>query len=571
MIKTARSIVFVMTSAQPEAGMPPSMPTSKLLKTLLVLLVAVVIPVTVVVLQQQQQVEQQAQTSGPTVSQIAIQNAGVYYAGDNRNMTVSITGTGAQYRVYMHGASQPSTSDPLPVQSYNPNSSLQANTAYFIGLFQSGQTLNFVPPTTPATYYLLVNAESAPDGTGKRIGCSWADQRYERDGAGNVSNIAAVGTCTNASPTTVQTYKSSVSSITVPVTIAPGQTISVNITGGTNKYWMYIHSGPNTPQRNDPVVQSYNPGGPFNPNTFYRFAYVGVSSSSSGGSTNLTLPTRLGTYYLVANAHANLQEGLPWHAYDRTCAWDSRMYLYNSSGTVDIGIPCSNSGPVQINLATPTNTPTPTRTPTQVPSATPTITPTPTLPSPTPTNTPVPGNTYMTVYLLLHGIGAAGDSVNPYGPGNLNPVTVSKPVTLQFLDTNDALVAEKTGTVTYDPGPGRFAGTIDVTGLIAGTYKIKVKTERYLRKKWPNMQQILVDQVTQMPQIELVVGDANNDNALNILDYNILLDCWSDLAPPIACDDPAKKLSVDFDDNGSVNQYDYNLFNREISVVQFGD
>ncbi len=68
-----------------------------------------------------------------------------------------------------------------------------------------------------------------------------------------------------------------------------------------------------------------------------------------------------------------------------------------------------------------------------------------------------------------------------------------------------------------------------------------------------------------VPQISLVAGDANNDNKISILDYNMLLGCYSDFAPAANCPG-SNKAQTDFTDDGSVNQFDLNLFLREVSV-----
>ncbi len=68
-----------------------------------------------------------------------------------------------------------------------------------------------------------------------------------------------------------------------------------------------------------------------------------------------------------------------------------------------------------------------------------------------------------------------------------------------------------------------------------------------------------------MPTVTMVAGDVNGDNSLNILDYNLLVGCYSDLLPAISCTQ-ATKVKTDLNDNGDVNQFDYNLFLREITV-----
>ncbi|MBI4080183.1 MAG: hypothetical protein HY430_00240 [Candidatus Levybacteria bacterium] len=211
-------------------------------------------------------------------------------------------------------------------------------------------------------------------------------------------------------------------------------------------------------------------------------------------------------------------------------------------------------------------------------TAIPTATSVPTF-TPAPTNTPVPLATKFAFNLLLHGIGISGDNPNPlpsscqkasFVPAlclsNQNPVHPQKSVTVEVYNSNNQLIVNKTGTITYDNTKGYFVGTIDMgTTLQSGIYNIRVKTDKYLRRLIPGIQNITAGQTNQIPNATLVVGDANNDNALNILDYNALLGCYSDFAPARSCD-AAKKIATDFNDDGNVNQFDYNLFLRDLSV-----
>jgi hypothetical protein len=57
------------------------------------------------------------------------------------------------------------------------------------------------------------------------------------------------------------------------------------------------------------------------------------------------------------------------------------------------------------------------------------------------------------------------------------------------------------------------------------------------------------------------IGDINNDNRLDILDYNLLLDCYSDLLEAKNCNEEEKQ-SADLNDDGFVNQVDYNIMVR---------
>lgn len=199
-------------------------------------------------------------------------------------------------------------------------------------------------------------------------------------------------------------------------------------------------------------------------------------------------------------------------------------------------------------LYQPVNTPTPF--PTATPSAAPTLTPT-TSPSIT-----------ISFNLLLHGLGMAGDSTSPNTKANQNPLHPKRTARVEIYNSANLLVLAKQTVITYASGSGSFNGTI-VAGLQGGLYTIKVKTDQYLRALFPGIQTLTVGQKKVLPSIALVVGDIDGNNILNILDYNILMGCYSDLLPAASCTD-ANKLLADIDDDGRVNQYDYNLFLREL-------
>jgi hypothetical protein len=105
--------------------------------------------------------------------------------------------------------------------------------------------------------------------------------------------------------------------------------------------------------------------------------------------------------------------------------------------------------------------------------------------------------------------------------------------------------------------------------LTTGDYTVKVKTDSYLQRRIPAIVHIVAGSQVNLPTVTLVAGDSNGDNTINILDYNMLIGCYSDLLPATFCDD-AKKLLTDLNDDSNVNQVDYNLFLREITV-QNGD
>jgi len=230
---------------------------------------------------------------------------------------------------------------------------------------------------------------------------------------------------------------------------------------------------------------------------------------------------------------------------------------------------------------TPSPTPSPTRTPTPLPTNTP-IPPTPTrTPSPTslpPTNTPIPTSTpvpqgiSVAFTAFLHGIGNAGDNKNPNDSSlsNKTPLHPTRNVLVEAFDAStNQKVAEASGTITYNPQAGSFQGGADFgTALSNGQYLLKTKSDQYLRNDFTGVQTLTGgSEPNSLPTITLVAGDVNGDNALDILDYNIILGCYSDLLPAKACDDTLK-LRADIQDDGAVNQIDYNLFLRELSIQQ---
>ena len=127
-------------------------------------------------------------------------------------------------------------------------------------------------------------------------------------------------------------------------------------------------------------------------------------------------------------------------------------------------------------------------------------------------------------------------------------------------------MATHQGIITYSLNEGNFQGIIDMGSLPSNVYLLKVTLDQYLHKTLPGIQQITSATINTIPPVSLVTGDINNDNLLSISDYNLLIDCYSDLSPAKNCSDQIKKRASDLTDDGAVNQFDYNLFLRELSV-----
>lgn len=173
--------------------------------------------------------------------------------------------------------------------------------------------------------------------------------------------------------------------------------------------------------------------------------------------------------------------------------------------------------------------------------------------------------------VFLHGIGNSGDNVNPNSSlSNKNPLHPIRPVKVELYNSNEVLIATKEAQITYASSSGNFKGSVNLGSINAGNYLFKIKSGQYLRKTYPGFQTLQNGTDITLPAISLTTGDTNDDNKLNILDYNIIYGCFTGnvLTQPRSCT-ADQKLMSDLDDNGPVNLYDFNLYIRELSV-QYG-
>ncbi len=190
--------------------------------------------------------------------------------------------------------------------------------------------------------------------------------------------------------------------------------------------------------------------------------------------------------------------------------------------------------------------------------------------TPTPSPTPAPGATKLALTIFLHGIGRGGDSANPNSQGSPTPLHFKRRINIEIFNPQNQLVVGTEGEITYDSSSGSFKGIVDVgSPLQTGNYTVKVKTSQYLKTLVPGIQALSSGETNELSPTFLLVGDINGDNIINILDYNILTGCYSDLLPPDNCNE-ANKMQSDITDDGNVNQFDYNLFLRE-SLNKLGE
>ncbi len=136
------------------------------------------------------------------------------------------------------------------------------------------------------------------------------------------------------------------------------------------------------------------------------------------------------------------------------------------------------------------------------------------------TPTPTISGTSITVYLSLVGVGSTGE------PGiNNNPKRPIRDVEVQLTDSTNSGGGEASGIVAYQPSSGLYVGTIPLPIFAPGAYTTKVRLDNTLWKRISGIQNIVAGQNTQTPPTTLVSGDFNQDNVINLLDYNMLVSC----------------------------------------------
>lgn len=259
-------------------------------------------------------------------------------------------------------------------------------------------------------------------------------------------------------------------------------------------------------------------------------------------------------------------------------------YTATTKTSFSVTVPPNGIFKFGIKSTTISPSPTPQLTKTPTPTTPPgvTVTPTPRL-STTPTPTIPAGNAILALAIGLDAIGNTGDNNTPNDSSgsNKNPKRPTRNVTVELFNAsnNQPVGTKRTGTVAYVNG--LFTGSIDLgTGFTTGSYNIKVKSDGYLRRKALGIT-LTAGRINTLTKISLVAGDINiigdikGDNAIDIRDYNILISCLSDPTQTVdnhaLCNSNAQYAVLsDLDDNGVVDQLDYNLFRRELSV-QNGD
>lgn len=189
--------------------------------------------------------------------------------------------------------------------------------------------------------------------------------------------------------------------------------------------------------------------------------------------------------------------------------------------------------------------------------------------TPTPTPTFVPGST--TVKLKTggaFGLGTIFKLSKDTAPFAKKDQSLS---IFLYKSTDDPLIAaavtQSAAILSYNTAQNKFANehAFNFTGSIpTGTYKILLKSPKYLRK---NIGSLTVasgglNTFDLNSNITLAdgAGDVNNDNVLDIADYNVILACFGDKT----C---VNKEAADLNEDGKVDGIDINIFITGLSFT----
>jgi hypothetical protein len=198
------------------------------------------------------------------------------------------------------------------------------------------------------------------------------------------------------------------------------------------------------------------------------------------------------------------------------------------------------------------------------------------------------GEINFTFKFALHGIGIAGDNVVLRPPpcldregnttsaasssskvvclSNQKPLHPERKMLVELINEDEETIASLSSTMDYDSKAGIFNGIGKIlSGVKQGTYTFRVNTPMFLWNKIAFTQLIKPGETYDLPLTDMIAADVDNDNQLSILDYSLIALCYTYPTQSSPTCDKAKSDAVDTDDNGVINEFDVNLFVRELS------
>jgi len=158
----------------------------------------------------------------------------------------------------------------------------------------------------------------------------------------------------------------------------------------------------------------------------------------------------------------------------------------------------------------------------------------------------------------LPGIGSATGA-------NRNPKNATRNAEVKIFNSQNQEVKSATGNIVFDSNNGQYKGAISLgTGFTTGSYNVKVRLNNSLWKLIPGIQTITSGTTNTLALATLISGDINQDNELNLTDYNMMLDCINNRS---ACNATNKtRADLNDDNNNNIDSLDLNILLRGIAI-----
>ena len=148
------------------------------------------------------------------------------------------------------------------------------------------------------------------------------------------------------------------------------------------------------------------------------------------------------------------------------------------------------------------------------------------------------------------------------GVPDLSVISTAAPLGLFHIEFRQGATVIKQADVPLAITSGSPNGKYTVTGVPAGTYSVAIKGAKNLRVLVPNV--VVSGASGTGPNVELLAGDANNDNSVDSSDFGVLIGSFNTVGGSAGSGyDP----TADFNFDGSVDSTDFGLLVGEFNIV----
>lgn len=167
---------------------------------------------------------------------------------------------------------------------------------------------------------------------------------------------------------------------------------------------------------------------------------------------------------------------------------------------------------------------------------------------PTINASPPPGGASVRLSATLPAIGTSFTS------DNKTPVEPNRQVQIQLTKSDSTTPITATGMLAFNGN--EYVGYVVVPSAPTGSYQIKARLNNTLYKVIPGIYALQDTSSVNTTTVALNSGDVNQDNKIDLYDYNIMIGC---IQQKPSCSQAFKALT-DLDSNRQTNAADYNIF-----------